>query len=177
MPGLKLMFRNSLSAEGAKAVKIKAWALKARMLMPNSGRFVRLCVVRLCVRLTILNLFKVYMNLSLRFFHFKFFKVLKQIMYLWFKWIMERCYPHLRWYFLQVQFVYKYNLLQVQFGKVEGIVAIVRHHRRFNARPLLCFQHWIRTRIRMSRSRTSPNKSKSWNIDSCRYSISCLTNN
>ena len=20
-------------------------------------------------------------------------------MYLWFKWIMERCYPHLRWYF------------------------------------------------------------------------------
>ena len=100
MPGLKLMFRNSLSAEGAKAVKIKAWALKARMLMPNSGRFVRLCVVRLCVRLTILNLFKVYMNLSLRFFHFKFFKVPKQIMYLWFKWIMERCYPHLRWYFL-----------------------------------------------------------------------------
>ena len=99
MPGLKPMFRNSLSAEGAKAVKIKAWALKARMLMPNSGRFVRLCVVRLCVRLTILNLFKVYMNLSLRFFHFKFFKVLKQIMYLWFKWIMERCYPHLRWYF------------------------------------------------------------------------------
>ena len=69
------------------------------MLMPNSGRFVRLCVVRLCVRLTILNLFKVYMNLSLRFFCFKFFKVLKQIMYLWFKWIMERCYPHLRWYF------------------------------------------------------------------------------
>ena len=67
--------------------------------MPNSGRFVRLCVVRLCVRLTILNLFKVYMNLSLRFFRFKFFKVLKQIMYLWFKWIMERCYPHLRWYF------------------------------------------------------------------------------
>ena len=99
VPGHKPMFCNSLSAEGAKAVTIKAWALKARMLMPNSGRFVRLCVVRLCVRLTILNLFKVYMNLSLRFFHFKFFKVLKQIMYLWFKWIMERCYPHLRWYF------------------------------------------------------------------------------
>ena len=99
VPGHKPMFCNSLSAEGAKAVLIKAWALKAGMLMPNSGRFVRLCVVRLCVRLTILNLFKVYMNLSLRFFHFKFFKVLKQIMYLWFKWIMERCYPHLRWYF------------------------------------------------------------------------------
>ena len=88
MPGLKPMFRNSLSAEGAKAVTIKAWAPKARMLMPNSGRF-----VRLCVRLTILNLLKVYMNLYLRFLHFKFFKVLKQIMYLWIKWIMERCYP------------------------------------------------------------------------------------
>ena len=94
MPGLKPMFRNSLSAEGAKAVTIKAWAPKARMLMPNSGRF-----VRLCVRLTILNLLKVYMNLYLRFLHFKFFKVLKQIMYLWIKWIMERCYPHLWWYF------------------------------------------------------------------------------
>ena len=99
MPGPKPMFRNSLSAEGAKAVKIKAWALKAGMLMPNSGRFVRLCVVRLCVRLTILNLLKVYMNLCLRFFCFKFFKVLKQIMYLWIKLIMERCYPHLWWYF------------------------------------------------------------------------------
>ena len=96
MPGLKPMFRNSLSAEGAKAVTIKAWAPKARMLMPNSGRF-----VRLCVRLTILNLLKVYMNLYLRFLHFKFFKVLKQIMYLWIKWIMERCYPHLRWYFFR----------------------------------------------------------------------------
>ena len=95
MPGLKPMFRNSLSAEGAKAVTIKAWAPKARMLMPNSGRF-----VRLCVRLTILNLLKVYMNLYLRFLHFKFFKVLKQIMYLWIKWIIERCYPHLWWYFL-----------------------------------------------------------------------------
>ena len=88
------MFRNSLSAEGAKAVTIKAWAPKARMLMPYSGRF-----VRLCVRLTILNLLKVYMNLFLRFFRFKLFKVLKQIKYLLIKWIMERCYPHLWWYF------------------------------------------------------------------------------
>ena len=64
------------------------------MLMHNSGRY-----VRLCVRLTIPNLFKVYMYLFLRFFCFKFSKVLKQIMYLWIKWIMERCYLHLWWYF------------------------------------------------------------------------------
>ena len=69
MPGLKPLFRNSLSAEGAKAVTIKAWVPKARMLMPNSGRF-----VRLCVRLTFLNLLKVYMNLFLRFFCFEFLK-------------------------------------------------------------------------------------------------------
>ena len=74
MPGLKPMFRNSLSAEGAKAVTIKAWAPKARMLMPNSGRF-----VRLCVRLTILNLLKVFMNLYLRFLHFKFLKFLNRL--------------------------------------------------------------------------------------------------
>ena len=64
------------------------------MLMPNSGRY-----VRLCIRLTILNLLKVYMNLFLRFFCFKFLKVLKQIMCIWIKWIMERCYLHLWWYF------------------------------------------------------------------------------
>ena len=94
MPGLKHLFRNRVSAEGAKALTIKAWAPKARMLMPTSGRY-----VRLCVRLTILNLLKVYMNLVLRFFHLNLFKVLKQIMSLWIKWIMERCYPHLWWYF------------------------------------------------------------------------------
>ena len=93
------------------------------MLMPNSGRFVRLCVVRLCVRLTILNLFKVYMNLSLRFFHFKFFKVLKQIMYLWIKWIMERCYPHLRWYFCQIRRESRSFLLQYRWllGDEKGV--------------------------------------------------------
>ena len=90
MPGLKPMFCNSLSAEGAKAVTIKVGAPKARMLMRNSGR-----CVRQCVHLTILILFKVYMNLFLRCFCFKFSKVLKQIMYLWIKWIMERCYLHL----------------------------------------------------------------------------------
>ena len=68
------MFRNSLSAEGAKAVTIKAWAPKARMLMPNLGWF-----VRLCVRLTILDLLKVYMNMFLRFFRFKFFKFLNRL--------------------------------------------------------------------------------------------------
>ena len=44
------------------------------MLMPNLGRF-----VRLCVRLTILNLLKVYMNLYLRFLHFNFLKFLNRL--------------------------------------------------------------------------------------------------
>ena len=44
------------------------------MLMPNLGRF-----VRLCVRLTILDLLKVYMNMFLRFFRFKFFKFLNRL--------------------------------------------------------------------------------------------------
>ena len=46
------------------------------MLMHNSGRY-----VRLCVRPTILILFKVYMYCFLDFFCFKFSKVLKQIMF------------------------------------------------------------------------------------------------
>ena len=65
------------------------------MLMCNLGRH-----VRLCVRPRILILFKVYMYLFLRFPCFKFSKVLKKIMFLWIKWIMERCYLHLWWYFL-----------------------------------------------------------------------------
>ena len=100
MPGLKPLFRNSLSAEGAKAVTIKAWAPKARMLMHDSGRY-----VRLCIRLTIPILFKVYMYLFLRFFCLKFSKVLKQNRFLWIKWIMERCYPNLWWYFCCSSFI------------------------------------------------------------------------
>ena len=94
VPGLKPMFCNSLGAEGAKVVTLKAWAPKARMLMHT-------CMyVWLCVRPTILILFKVYVYLFLRFFNSKFSKVLKQIIYSWIKWIMERCYLHLWWYFL-----------------------------------------------------------------------------
>ena len=44
------------------------------MLMPNSGRY-----VRLCIRLTILNLLKVYMNLFLRFFFLNFLKFLNRL--------------------------------------------------------------------------------------------------
>ena len=74
VPGLKPMFRNSLSAEGANPVTIKAWAPKARMLMHNSGRY-----VRLCVRLTILILFKVYMYCFLDFFVLNFLKFLNKL--------------------------------------------------------------------------------------------------
>ena len=56
---------------------------------------------------------------------------------------LDRSHRASNYYCLQVQFVYKYNLLEVQFGKIEGIVAIVRHHRRCKARPLLCFQHCL----------------------------------
>ena len=44
------------------------------MLMPNSGRF-----VRLCVRLTIFNLLKVYMNLFSDFFVLNFLKFLNRL--------------------------------------------------------------------------------------------------
>ena len=74
VPCLKPMFRNSLSAEGANPVTIKAWAPKARMLMPNSGRY-----VRLCVRPTILILFKVCMYCFLDFFVLNFLKFLNKL--------------------------------------------------------------------------------------------------
>ena len=112
VPGLIPMFCNSLCAEGAKAVTIKAWTPKARMLMRYSG-----WCLRLSECLTILTLFKVYMNYFFRFFCFKISNVLKQIMYLWIKWIMERCYLHLWWYFFcSTYFVFSRDLFAVNYG-------------------------------------------------------------
>ena len=71
---LKPMFHNSLSAEGANSVTIKAWAPKARIMMHNSGRY-----IRLCVRPTILILFKVYMYSYLDFFVLNFPEFLNKL--------------------------------------------------------------------------------------------------
>ena len=87
---------------------VTTWAAKARNLMYSTcgmynsakaaANFGPLCTtVRTPDDPPLLCGLKIF--LSYKFHHFKLFNVLKITMFLWIRWIMERCYLHLWWYF------------------------------------------------------------------------------
>ena len=83
---IQLLYRNGLSAGGAKAVTRSY----------TSGWYERLCDVRTPDNPPfIVRYYFAFGNLV-----FKLFSVLKHIILLWIKWIMGRCYLHLWWYFI-----------------------------------------------------------------------------
>ena len=71
-------------------------------------------------------------------------------MYLWIKWIMERCYPHLRWYFLPFK---KTSFFPLYVEYVDEIFNPHLHLHILHMRIIRIFRIFRIFRIRMA----SPN--------------------